>query len=194
MLCWFVLSTSCKPLSPHFLAPWQRSSSSSLLRDCFLKVYQLSLMCFCLLLSPSLHFLLSPSSVPFLSIPYPGGEPVDTVCQIFIGMGRSLSCPHRPQPLGTSSALMLFSFPSTFCFCSLAGELMGNGITESTGPVPFSLLFSFPALTSPSPLLVFEERLSGSGSSVYGIWAPSSFTNLGASSTGRRSPSSWPNL
>lgn len=77
------------------------------------------------------------------------------ICQIFIGMDRSLSCPHCPQPLGTFSALTLFSFPATFCCCSLAGEPMGNGITQSTGP--FS--FSSPVLTSPSPLLVFEERL-----------------------------------
>lgn len=113
MFCWFVLSTSCKPLSPHFPAPWQRSSSSSLLRDCFLKSYQLSLTFFWLLLSPSLHFFLSPSSIPFPLIPYPGdpeGEPVDTICKIFIGMDRSFSCPHCPQLLGTFSDAFLLPF------------------------------------------------------------------------------------
>lgn len=48
-----------------------------------------------------------------------------------------------------------FLLPCNILLCSLAEELMGNGITESTGP--FSFLS--PVLTSSSPLLFFEERL-----------------------------------
>lgn len=176
MFCCFVLSTSCKPLSPHFPAPWQRSSSTSLLRDCFLKVYQLSLTCFWLLFPPLTPLppfpILHPISVDSLSWRRACGYNLPN----FHWDGQVTLLSSLSSAPGHIFLLRCFStslqhFAVVACWRT---DREWNHTVHRVNPLFPS--FSFPVLTSPSPWLVFEERLFlgvGAPCMAFGFLPPS---------------------